>query len=296
MKSLGDAESCDAHSYGVSVTLGNISISVRSLLPDVVRDFSELYSGRTCSAPRCGATIRMEVGRSRRSLLGSRRYAICGDGERIFTDRRRLELLPYLEWAINRRVIARQSAYLQIHAATMAHGRCGFVFAGNSGTGKSTLAAGLLSRKWRYFCDEFALIDQHAVRIHPFPKALCVKAGSFEVVRRLDLPLQTHPFWIKAFKGPVGYIDPNAASAEVADLPVQVRFVVFPKYVSGGATRLFPVSRGRAVFALRQHTFNADVLGPRTLSILSRMVRGADCFGLEYGRLEDACNILETLL
>ncbi|MFQ5810908.1 MAG: hypothetical protein ACE5JM_14925, partial [Armatimonadota bacterium] len=191
---------------GVHFLIGDISVSVRSELEEALEDFTILYSVYRGSCAAADRTIHMEVRAGKRWPLGGRRYAIFGDGEELFTNRRHDEVLPYLEWGINWRVIATRTEYVQLHAATLAYEEQAVVFAGPSGTGKSTLAAGLLARGWRYLSDEFALIDSDTRHVHPFPKALCIKAGSFDVVERLNLPLWRRRHYVKAFKGRVGYL------------------------------------------------------------------------------------------
>jgi hypothetical protein len=221
---------------------------------------------------------------------------ISGDGQELFTDRRDLEVLPYLEWGINWRVMATRSNYLQLHSAAMVYGGQGVIFAGASGCGKSTLAAGLLSRGWTYLSDEFGLIDPDTTYLHSFPKALCIKAGSFDLIERLDLPLRRRRHYVKAFKGRVAYISPQDVGPQMEAAPGPIRFVIFPEYIEGGEPRLRPLSPGRAAFALAGHALNRNVFGSRAISILSAVVRGAECFRLESGPLEPTCALIDALV
>jgi len=235
---------------GIHFRIGRISISVRSELEDVLEDFALLYDSCRGSRTAADRTIHMDVRASKRSALGGKRFAVFGDGEQLFTSRRRDEVLPYLEWGINWRVIATRGEYLQLHAATLAYDGQAVVFAGPSGTGKSTLAAGLLARGWSYLSDEFALVDPDTLHVPPFPKALCIKAGSFDLVERLHLPLWRRRHYVKAFKGPVGYIRAQDVARQAETSPRPIRLVVFPRYAEGGEPRLYPVPRARAAFSL----------------------------------------------
>ena len=217
----------------------------------------------------------------------------------------------------------------------MAWGPSGFIFAGNSGAGKSTLAAGLLCRGWRYFYDEFALVSPRSLHLHPFPKAICIKAGSFNVVRRLRLPLWNRLYRVRKLCCRVGYIEtgalttarPTAATklwhrrpacdytaetavpqyssraAKILNIsrtePVTasrpIRYVIFPRFIAGAPTRLYPISRGQAAFALHYHVLNAAAFGHQTVPILTDVTRGARGFRLEFGELGAACRMLESL-
>ncbi len=277
------------------LALGGVAVVVHSDCRAVLEDLRSLYGSRTKAGSAAGEPIRIAVRRGRRRLLGGARYSVFGDGKRIFADCRPSELLPYLEWAINMRVVDRCADFLQLHAATMVRSGRAFVFAGSSGSGKSTLAAGLLSRGWEYFSDEFALIDPCTLHAHPFPKALCVRSGSFDTVRRLGLPTGGLRRHVKAGKGPVFYVRPPRVLSEHAADSRPVRFVVLPRYRAGGQSRLRPISRGEATLELARCVFNRSAFGDRTTSLLGRIARNAQCYSLDCGSLDDACELLEAL-
>lgn len=277
--------------------IGDIGVSIRSDLPEALDDFAALYPETPSARARSAPSIDMTIKCSRRSKLRGRRYDVCGDGNEIFTGKRRREVLPYLEWGINRRVLETRGEFLQFHAATLACAGRGFVFPGHSGFGKSTLSAGLLSRGWNYLTDELTLVDADALAVHPFPKALCIKAGSFDVVEDLGLHIRKGRNYVKALKGRVGYVVPQEEDAMLAaGCARPIRFVIFPKYVEGTQPKLYPISRSRAVFVLASCALNRHLFGERSTSIISDIVRGAQCFGLETGRLDATCDLLESLV
>lgn len=276
--------------------IGEIALALRCEVEEVAEDFASLYARFRPDGPPPPNEIDVWVVALRRTWYGRRRYAVLGDGERISTVRRREELMPYLEWAVNARVIARRSDFVQLHAATLAHQGQGFIFAARSGCGKSTLAAGLLARGWKYLSDEFALIHPDTLHLHAFAKALCVKEGAFDVLQRLGLPLWQRRFYVKVYKGRVAYIRPHDASPiQPIAPPTPVRFVVLPRYVEGGRPRIYPLSRAQAVFALVESALNPAAFGGRLTSILSDVVRGAQCFRLDAGSLESTCELVESL-
>lgn len=276
--------------------IGDIDVSLKSDLPDVLADFETLYRGSRTSVADATRTIRMEVRREGRTKLGRPRYRVYGDGEGIGPLRRPVETLPFLEWGINWRVIATRSEFLQVHAASLVHRGRGVVFAGTSGSGKSTLGAGLLARGWQYLGDEFALIHPETRCLHAFPKALCIKSGSFPVVKRLRLPLCGGRHYIKGMKGKVGYINPHDVGNDIDRDPVPVRYVIFPRHIDGATPRLAPISRARAAFSLAHSMLNRGDFGDRALDLLGRVVAGAECFALESGDIEPTCDLIESLV
>lgn len=284
--------SADANCFGI----GSIRVSLDSDLGEVLEDFTALYGACRTNDLSGEQTIRMRVRAHRSALPLPARYDVLGDGQELFTRCRRYEVLPYLEWAINWRVIARRTEFLQLHAAVLARDGQAVVFAGPSGSGKSTLAAGLLARGWRYLSDEFALVDPATLHVHPFPKALCVKVGSFAVLERLNMPIWRRRPYVKAFKGRVGYVRVHAIAGQVETRPCPIGFVLFPRYAAGADTHLYPVTQSRAAFALAAYTLNHGALAERSVPTLGQVVRNARCFGFVSSDLNGSCDLVERLL
>ena len=276
--------------------IGEFDICLQSDLHDIIEDFAAIYAGRHPREAAADQTIRMEVRKAGRSRLGRQLYRVYGDCEEIGGKHRSNEVFPFLEWGINLRVMARRTEYLQLHAASMTRFGNGFIFAGDSGCGKSTLAAGLLALGWGYLCDEFALIKPSTFCLHSFPKALCIKAGSFPVIRQLGLPFTRQRDYIKGVKGRVSYINPrDVRNYKHAD-PAPIQYIIFPKYIKGGEPRLHRISRGRALVELTRSAFNRDAFGDRAVSILADVVHRSECFRLEIGDLQETCTLLESRL
>ncbi len=278
----------------LQLRIGDISVCVNSEVDELLDDFADLYRGEWQEHPGGDQTIRMEIRANRRSLR--RRYFIRGDGATLGKDHGYDEVLPYLEWGINWRVIARRADYLQIHAASLVRSGNGVLLVGKSGQGKSTLAAGLLARGWSYLCDEFALLNPNTLQAHPFPKALCIKAGSFDVVDQLGVPLWRRGHYVKASKGHVAYIRPHDVRPRIVATPSPIRFVVFPRYSQGTKAQAYSISKGRAAFKLAGNAFNRNAFDQRVLSILGDVVRGAECLCLEGGDIHETCDLVDSLV
>jgi HprK-related kinase A len=277
----------------IHFSIGSINLSVRSELRELLPELAALYPENTETGDR--RTIRVEV-KETRGRWGRRRYRVFREGAEVGSGLRADGVFPYVEWAINLSVIGTRNEYVQLHAASMVHNGIGFIFAGASGCGKSTLAAGLMAHGWNYLCDEFALINPRLLLLHAFPKALCIKAGSFPSVRRLGLPFARRRDYVKARKGRVGYLRPLEKDSETATAPAPIRYVIFPEYCEGGAPRLDPMPRGEALMELAGCLFNRHVYDDQALPILSEMVAKAQCFRLQTGPLEETCAYLESQL
>jgi len=276
--------------------LGAVRIRLRADRREDLDDFVSLYGAcrRTVSGA-AGPVITMEVRRRHRSPLGSRRYRILGDGQELSRPQRTAEVLPYLEWGINQRVMDTRGEFLQIHAATLVRRGRGVVLAGSSGSGKSTLAAALLARGWQYLCDEFALVDTETLRVHPYPKALCVKSGAFAVMERLGIPV-TRRIYIKSWKGGVRYVRPTDLHANAVGAASPVRHVFFPVYHWHTRPRAMCISPAQAVFRLAGETLNQSDHRARGIPVLAALARGATCHALDTGELSATCDLIEDIV
>ncbi len=280
----------------VRCRIGEFSVALRSDLKQVVEDFACIYPRERSDTAAEDQTIQIEVRRSGRSRIGRPLYRVYADGEEVGGWQRSNGVFPLVEWGINLRIIARRSEYLQFHAASMAFQGNGAIFAGDSGRGKSTLAALLMTRGWQYLCDEFALVDRSTLKLHAFPKALCIKAGSYPIARRLGLPFARRRDYIKQSKGRVGYVNPRDVGPDAVAEPTAMRYVMFPTYAGGTTPRLGPISRAEAAMGLFRCCFNRHAIGDDTLPIIQRLVSGASCFRLEVGEPDATGALLEATL
>ncbi len=275
--------------------IGDCTVALRSELPELLADFARVYLDEPTGDDR-RPRIEMDVRRYKRRLPFRRLYQVYGDGETVGGPRPPDQIFPFLEWGINLRVIERLNQYLLLHAASLEHGGSGFIFAGSSGCGKSTLAAGLMARNWKYYCDEFALVSPASLFLHAFPKALCIKAGSFNAISDLGAKFSRKRDYIKGLKGRVGYLSPHAMGPDAVAAPAPVRYIIFPRFVEGRAPQLRPISRGRAMFELVKCVFNRRRFGDEMYSVLAVLVRGAQVFELCSGDLSTTCDLIETQL
>ena len=173
--------------------IGAVDVSLRSSVATVAREFDELYKPYRCALPP-GDAIETEVTRTRQWPDPRRKYVISTGGEQRFVLSQRRAVLPHIEWALNWHVMTHLAGHYQVHASAVQRGPTGVLFSGDPGSGKSTLAIGLLLRGWKYHSDEFALIDPQALRLHPYPKAICVKKSAYRLLKGLGVPLPA-PSW-----------------------------------------------------------------------------------------------------
>jgi len=271
-----------------------VDVTLRTRCRRIVSEYGSLYASYAHSA-RSHAAVEVEI-RSHHTYLWPRGpYTFRSSVAPDFQVQRRHEVLPHLEWYINWQIIHTFDRYVQLHASSLERGGQAMILPGDPGSGKSTLTAGLLTRGWSYLCDEFALVDPWTRTLHPYPRALCIKEGSFDVLRRLGLPLCSKMPYHKATKGRVAFLNPRDISADIVGRPSPVRWVVFPRYVPGAEPELHPITRSQAAYDLARQCFNIRSDQTRTLSLLAAVARGADCYQLTTGDIDATCDLVESV-
>jgi HprK-related kinase A len=215
------------------------------------------------------------------------------DGEERFAVRSRRELLPHVEWAINWQLAACQARRLAIHSAVMAREGEALILAAPPGHGKSTLAAALLARGWSYMSDEFALIEPETLDVVAYPKALCIKQGSYQAVLRMGMPLETDRDHRKGKKGRVSFLDPLEVRPDAVAERARVRMVLFPRYEEGQRAGVHRMSAARGVFELTQLAFNFRRFRGMGLSLVSRLMQGCCVGRLDAGESWKTCSVIE---
>ena len=291
-------KTCRRAGYWHSFSIGAVNISLRSDCHSIVDEYLSLYApyrrGRP-EPPEVGA-IEVEIKARHRHPWLRGPFTLRSKHASDFQVRSRHEVLPHLEWYINWQIIRSRRDYLQLHASSLEIDGQAIILPGDPGSGKSTLTASLLSTGWSYLCDEFALIDPETCRVHPYPRALSIKEGSFLIADRLGLPLCRKTPYQAAAKGRVAFLNPLDLRADVVGKPARIRWVGFPKYVAGATPMLQPLTRSEAAHELARQCFNARVFAARSLHIFAEIIRGAECYRLRSGEITATCELIEQLV
>lgn len=211
-------------------------------------------------------------------------------------DRRRPGYLTiqYVLWRVNQETIRRSRAkYLLLHASGAVHNGRAVAFPAAMESGKTTLVAGLVRCGLEYLTDEAVAIDPDTLVAHPFPKALSIDPGSWEVLADLrpSLDEESQKFMRAQWHVPVGDIEPGLVAERAP-----IEHFVFPKYDAGGRTELTAMTRSEAFLAAAENAFNLSQHGRNGFHALAETVRRAECHRLIVSELDRACELVMDLL
>lgn len=192
------------------------------------------------------------------------------------------DLLHALEQDLVVSLQHRRPEWLFLHAAVLERGGRGYLLAGDSGSGKSTTAWGLLHHGLAYLSDELAPIEPDSLQVHAYPHALCMKRepppafalpphGVQRLGRTLHVPVDRLP----------GGLGPDRCTVAAIILVDHDRSLAAPTL-----RRLGPAEAGARLYtaALNALAHPADGLDV-VLGIASRV----DCWRLETADLARSC-------
>ena len=177
---------------------------------------------------------------------------------------------------------------LFLHAAALAHGDRAWLLAGDSGSGKSTTAWGLLHHGLRYLSDELSPVDLRSLRVLPYPHALCLK-------RRPPEPYPLPPAALDL--GDTLHVPADALPGGVATPPCTVAGLLFVRHRPGlGAPVLRALTPAEACARLYVVTLNALAHPGDGLDAVQHLAARVPAYALESGELDAACERVGRLL
>ena len=179
----------------------------------------------------------------------------------------------------------RRPDLLFLHAAALEFGGKAYLLAGDSGSGKSATAWGLLHHGFRYLSDELSAIDLAAMRVLPYPHALCLKehppsayplpaSGVLDLGRTLHVPAQSMP---------------DATLPGPCDL--EAIFFLQQRGASG-APVLRPISPAQASARMYVVALNALAHPGRGLDAVTHVASRLGCFVLQCADLRATCRLI----
>lgn len=202
---------------------------------------------------------------------------------------------PLFEWGLNWCISNRAHRYLILHSAVVEKDGRALLLPARPGSGKSTLTAALLHRGFRLLSDEHVLIRPEDGRLVPIPRPIALKNESISIIRELGPDLVLGPTFHDTQKGDVAHLRPSEDCVRRAEETALPSAVVFPKFDSGGPTRLEPVAKAAAMMELVENAVNYSVLGVLGYETLARLVDHSSCHALDFRDLAGALRELEPV-
>ncbi|BHH81991.1 hypothetical protein [Desulforhopalus sp. 52FAK] len=200
------------------------------------------------------------------------------DKENLYTGDDYYELAYALINEIIYQVIVDNSDGLAIHAAAVSTSAGGILLPGQSGSGKSTFTAWLLSCGCNYLTDELVVLDVESRAIDSFTRPISFKSGSVPVVKAIA---EFEPSSV--IEGPNGLMVPHRVfKSNYSQMRPQLSLILFPKYQKDCKTEITRLPGALGCAQLIECYVNARNIENHGISRLSEIMRATPVYQLTY--------------
>lgn len=200
-----------------------------------------------------------------------------------------------LEMGLNWSHATRNAWSLVFHAGVAEKGGRAVVIPGMSGLGKSTLAAGLALTGWRYFSDEFALIDLDTRESIPFPRPISLKNESIDVIRQFAPEAGVTEALTDTHKGSVAYVPPMQDWIDRMAERAPIGAFVFPNYKPDSAPLAEVLAPPEAFMLSTVSSVNYDRFGARSFDALTWLMDNVKVYSITYPDLASGIALVDDI-
>jgi hypothetical protein len=263
----------------------SLGVGIRASSAELLEELSRLTAALPALPPETPLTVVYSV------TVTASGFRICAPGTELQVAERG-EVFRALEADLAARA-AESRDYVMLHAAALERDGRILLVPGESGSGKSTVAAALLKRGFRYQSDEFAPLSAD-LTVWPYPLPLRLRETSLRVLPDLAPEVTIGP---QAFRvdGEWVFHGLPAPSLVLSEGRRPVGAVLFPRRTTGIPTPIRPLKAGPAALELMACTINGHVLGERGFHVAVDLVAGVPSYELARGDLGRAAAIVDDL-
>jgi len=217
------------------------------------------------------------------------RYELLKGQHQLYAGDDYYELAYTLINEIIYQVIMDQKDGLAIHAAAVGTDNGAILLPGQSGFGKSTFTAWLVSRGYRYLTDELVILDTESATIAPLTRPISFKSGSFSVVGKL-ISFESKDI----IAGPNGMMMPHRLlNQHFIKHKAPLSFILFPRYKPGAFAEITHLSGALGCARLMECYVNARNIEDHGISCLAEIIRNTPVYSLTYGSFEGLHEMLK---
>lgn len=280
---------------GLELHVGPFVVRLRSDIPEVSHHIENVYGDFPASE---GAGGHFDLTITSDSLL--RRYVrrqvfLTIGGTRPFLPLPARLAGPFFDWGLNWCVGQTAHQWVALHSAVLERRGYALIMPAAPGSGKSTLCAALAHSGWRFFSDEFALIDPDTLRVRALPRPISLKKRSIDVIRGRYPDVVTTRETQDVEDIRFVHMRPPSESVRRAAEDAEARWIIFPRYSAGAPTSIEPMPKAECLIELTDQSFNYNYLGTRGFMCLVNTVKQSKSYTLTYSDLDDVIARIDEL-
>ena len=282
----------------LALKVGPFLVRLQSSLEQFIRPFQLLYQDHCVCLQSEYADFHMSIERAggvRRWLKPQALFYF--DGRSPFKPLPLAHAYAAFEWGLNWCISAHVNHFLIVHAAVVEKNGVVIILPATTGSGKSTLCAGLVSRGWRLFSDEHAMMRYASgeLRLYPLARPISLKNRSIEVMQTFSPDVLIDGDAVDTVKGRVAHMRPPSESVSRASELGKPQFIIQPRYQKGVSTQLQSTGRAEMMRHLVSQCFNYNIQGRLGFDLLVDLLDQSSCYQFIYSDLDDAVKVFDRL-
>jgi len=210
--------------------------------------------------------------------------SLACQGQAVHQNADRGDLLFLLEKDITVELQRRRADLFFLHAAAVEWRGIALLLVAESGSGKSITTWGLLHHAFRYLSDELSPVDLNALRVLPYPHALCLKR---DPPKPYALPSSTMRL------GRTMHVPVDALPGTTVLTPRVLGGLVFVTYRPDiRAPEMRSIGSAEASARLYVGALNALAHSNKGLQAVVRIAERLPCFALSSSDLSQTCALM----
>ena len=207
---------------------------------------------------------------------------------------KRLSPLSF-EMGLNLAIALKCCRYVNFHAAVVGNSKGGILISAQSGGGKSTLCAALMTEGYHLLSDEFGLVSLDGKLLNAYPRPVSLKDRSIDIVTELTGRDWISDTYTGTPKGNIAYRRVRPMDVEASMTPVPAKLLLFPIFMKGAPAHVKQLSPSETALRLIPASTNYHLLGEHSFNALAALSNGCQAYEIQYGSTEQSLQIVKEL-
>ncbi len=188
------------------------------------------------------------------------------------------KIIYALEWQVLKDALNNYKKDYKFHAAGLSYNNNGYLFIGDSGSGKTSISMVLMKLGWKLLSDEFGILNPGSLKLYPFPRNFIIKPHH-PVDEDFKSRFVNVAYNTGAKKIPIAYI-PLSVFGKVENHPVKLKNVYFLKYSESSTYCITPLGQTAAFANLLKQLYNPQLFKRNSLDHLLNLLNNISFFQL----------------